>query len=97
MPKESFEAKEKIADFLYRDALKAYTTFDITNIFKQQRKSWMIAEYRRANYFMTYLSDTKILKRVKLKHQATASQKIIWVEPTADNYNLALTIKKVDI
>jgi hypothetical protein len=95
MRKESFEAaQEKIKNYLYTDDLKAYTTFDITNIFEKKREEWRIAGYRRANQFITFLDDSKILKLIKLKHQTTSTIKKILVEPNSSLHNIALTIKK---
>jgi predicted transcriptional regulator of viral defense system len=95
MRKESFEAaQELIKDNLYSDNIKAYTTFDIKNIFSLNRNDWKIAGYRTADQFMRFLENKNIIKIVKLKHQSTGSIKKILTEPDATTQNIALTIKK---
>ena len=95
MRKESFEAaQELIKDNLYSDNLKAYTTFDIKNIFSLNRNDWKIAGYRTADQFMSFLENKNIIKILKLKHQSTGSIKKILTEPDATTQNIALTIKK---
>lgn len=95
MRKESFEAaQELIKDNLYSDNIKAYTTFDIKNIFSLNRNDWKIAGYRTANQFMSFLENKNIIKILKLKHQSTGSIKKILTEPDATTQNIALTIKK---
>ena len=72
MRKESFEAaQELIKDNLYSDNIKAYTTFDIKNIFSLNRNDWKIAGYRTADQFMSFLENKNIIKILKLKHQST--------------------------
>jgi len=47
MRKESFEAaQELIKDNLYSDNIKAYTTFDIKNIFSLNRNDWKIDPWK---------------------------------------------------
>lgn len=95
MRKESFEAaQELIKDNLYSDNIKAYTTFDIKNIFSLNRNDWKIAGYRTADQFMSFLENKNIIKILKLKHQSTGSIKKILTEPDATTQNIALTIKK---
>lgn len=95
MRKESFEAaQELIKDNLYSDNRKAYTTFDIKNIFSLNRNDWKIAGYRTADQFMSFLENKNIIKILKLKHQSTGSIKKILTEPDATTQNIALTIKK---
>lgn len=95
MRKESFEAaKELIKDNLYSDNIKAYTTYDIKNIFSLNRSDWKIAGYRTPDQFMSFLENKKIIKILKLKHQSTGSIKKILTEPDATKQNIALTIKK---
>jgi predicted transcriptional regulator of viral defense system len=95
MRKESFEAaQELIKDNLYSDNIKAYTTFDMKNIFSLNRNDWKIAGYRTADQFMSFLENKNIVKILKLKHQSTGSIKKILTEPDATTQNIALTIKK---
>lgn len=95
MRKESFEAaQDLIKDNLYSDNIKAYTTFDIKNIFSLNRNDWKIAGYRTADQFMSFLENKNIIKILKLKHQSTGSIKKILTEPDATTQNIALTIKK---
>jgi predicted transcriptional regulator of viral defense system len=95
MRKESFEAaQELIKENLYSDNIKAYTTFDIKNIFSINRNEWKIAGYRTADQFMSFLEKKNIIKILKLKHQSTGSIKKILTEPDASTQNIALTIKK---
>lgn len=95
MRKDSFEvAQEKIHDFLKNDDLKAYTTFDISNILESNRENWKIANYRNSKHFIKFLDNTKILKLVKLKHQTSSQIKQILIKPDSNNLNIALTIKK---
>ena len=95
MRKESFEAAtELIRDNLYSDNIKAYTTYDIKNIFSLNRSDWKIAGYRTPDQFMSFLENKKIIKILKLKHQSTGSIKKILTEPDATKQNIALTIKK---
>ena len=95
MRKESFEAaQELIKDNLYSDNIKAYTTYDIKNIFSLNRSDWKIAGYRTPDQFMSFLENKNIIKILKLKHQSTGSIKKILTEPDATKQNIALTIKK---
>lgn len=95
MRKESFKTAEQfIKNYLYSDNLKAYTTFDLSKIFHENREEWNIAEYRNQHHFMRFLVDANILKDIKLKHQSTAAIKQIYEEPGASLFNIALTIKK---
>ncbi len=95
MRKESFEAAfDIIKDYFFNDNLKAYTTFDISNIFENHRENWKIAGYRNSNHFINFLEKSNILKMIKLKHQTTSSIKKILIEPNANYFNIGLTIKK---
>lgn len=95
MRKESFEAAfEIIKDYFFNDVLKAYTTFDISNIFENNREHWKIAGYRNSNHFIKFLEESNILKMIKLKHQTTGAIKKILIEPNANYFNIGLTIKK---
>ncbi len=95
MRKESFEAaQELIKDKLYTDNTKAYSSFDVKNIFNQNRDEWKIASYRTPEQFIKYIEDKKFVKTIKLKHQSTGSIKRILTEPDATLQNIAIAIKK---
>ena len=95
MRKESFKsAEQSIKNYLYSDDLKAYTSFDLTKIFKEKRNEWNIADYRNHYHFLKFLADSNILKNIKLQHQSSAVIKQIYEEPDATLFNIALTIKK---
>jgi predicted transcriptional regulator of viral defense system len=95
MRKESFKsAEQSIKNYLYTDNLKAYTTFDLKQIFQNKRDEWKIADYRNHYHFMKFLEEANILKNIKLKHQSTATIKQIYEEEDASLFNIALTIKK---
>lgn len=93
--KESFEAAyQDIADYFYNTNTKAFTTFDLTNIFEKNRDIWKIASYRTAKHFFKYLDNSRILRLKTLKHQSTGSIKTILSKEDANYYDIALTIKK---
>ncbi|MCZ8168253.1 MAG: hypothetical protein ACK5RV_10500 [Flavobacterium sp.] len=95
MRKESFKSAEQlIKNHLFNDDLKAYTTFDLAEIFNDNREEWSIAEYRNQHHFIKFLEEVDILKGIKLKHQSTGSIKQIYKESDATLFNIALTIKK---
>lgn len=95
MRKESFQAAyENISEYFQNLNAKAFTTFDLSNIFESKRNSWKIASYRTAKHFNQYLENSEILKVTTLKHQSTGSIKTILSKPNANYYDIALTIKK---
>jgi hypothetical protein len=87
---------EKLKTFL-NDKLKAYTTFDITQIFNNNRQEWKIAGYRNTNDFIKFLEDSKIVKLQKLKHQTFGTIKKVLLKPNATVFDIGLTIKKTAI
>lgn len=95
MRKESFEAAyQNIAEYFENLNTQAFTTFDLSNIFENERNSWKIASYRTAKHFYKYLEKSGILKLTTLKHQSTGSIKTILSKPNANYFDIALTIKK---
>lgn len=95
MRTESFQAAyQNISEYFHNLSAKAFTTFDLSNIFESKRNSWKIASYRTAKHFNQYLENSKLLKVTTLKHQSTGSIKTILSKPNANYYDIALTIKK---
>lgn len=92
---ESFKsAKYDIENFFLNNSLKAYTSFDLLEIFNTNRDEWNIAQYRHCHDFIKFLEDINILKSIKLKHQHSGSIKLIYSKPDTSHLDIGLTIKK---
>jgi hypothetical protein len=95
MKRESFEvAKIQITEYLHKNKIGAYTSFDIEKIFNDKKEKWRIASYRTTKHFIRFLVDNNILELIKLKHLTKGSIKQIFIIPGADRFNIAQTIKK---
>jgi len=95
MPKESFDrATSDITAFFDNHPLKAYTTYDIQQIFDSERDVWRIANYRNFKHFITFLNNRRILFLDVQKHEARSSEKQILRKKEATPFHVGLTVKK---
>lgn len=95
MPRESFDrAAFQIASFFEKHPFKAYTTYDIQQIFDAERNAWRIANYRNYKHFITFLNDRKILLLDIQNHEAQNSIKQILRKKDATPFHVGLTVKK---
>jgi predicted transcriptional regulator of viral defense system len=91
----SFEkAKEDVIAFFDIHPYLAHTTYDLREIFEENRNNWGIAKSKNIYDFYKFLEDKNILIKEKLTNEHTGSEKTIYRNHNATEFDIGLTIKK---
>ncbi len=87
---ESFvKAKNQISHFIQNHAYHGFSIVNLRDIFYSNREEWEIAEYRKTHHFIDFLLKEGILIKLNLSRE-----KIIYIKPGFNNFNISKAIKK---
>lgn len=87
---ESFKkAKNKISDFIKNHVYHGFSIVNLRDIFYSKRDEWKIANYRNVHHFIDFLLKEDILIKLNL-----SNEKIIYIKPGFNNFNISRAIKK---
>lgn len=92
---ESFQrAKTEIEHFFKSNSKKAYTIYDLQQIFEVYSSTWKIANYRSSRDFQKFLTDNEILEKLKFHQPNLDTEKTIWKRNNASRFEVGLAMVK---